>query len=225
MRKDITGQRFGKLVAVKRLPTRLSPSGRKYSVWLCQCDCGKQVEARLNNLTEGTKRSCGCLIKEAHAEQCRELGKQSTKHGDFGTKLYGVWAAMKRRCYNPHAKYFELYGGRGIKVCQDWHEYEPFKEWALTNGYQQGLSIDRIDCDGNYEPGNCRWVTMAAQQRNCRNNRHYNYKGKSYTVKEIAEMVGLKPRTVQGRIERGWTIEEVVETPCLKSNGKYFRDK
>lgn len=228
-RIDITGQRFGRLVAKKRLETKSSPSGRKYSVWLCRCDCGKYIEARLNNLRQGSVSSCGCLSHEVHSKIAKRinLGEKSRKHGDanHNVPLYGIWSAMKRRCNNPNAQYYDIYGGRGITVCSDWQDYLPFKSWALSNGYKEGLTIDRIDCDGNYEPNNCRWITIQEQQRNRRNNKYYEYKGQLYTVREIAQMVGLKPRTIQGRIERGWTIEDVVETPCLKSNGMYYRKK
>lgn len=227
VRMDITGMRFGRLVAVKRLRTDTSPSGRKYSVWLCKCDCGNNKEVRLTNLRQGTVQSCGCYAHDVRSKNAQELkiGEKMKKHGDANKNLplYNVWCAMKRRCYNPRVKYYALYGGRGIKVCNEWMDYLPFKEWALSNGYHQGLTLDRINCNGNYEPSNCRWVTTQEQQRNRRNNKHYDYKGKLYTVLEIANMVGLKPRTIQGRIERGWTIEEVVETPLLRSNGIYYR--
>lgn len=226
-RIDITGRRFGRLIAEKRLDTRISPSGRKYSVWLCKCDCGNYTEARLSNLQQGSVLSCGCLSHEVHSQTAKrlKLGAKAFKHGDanHNVPLYGVWTAMKRRCNNPHAAYYEIYGGRGIKVCDDWQDYTVFKEWAISSGYQTGLTIDRIDCDGDYTPSNCRWITMQEQQRNRRNNKHYEYKGKFYTVQEIAQMVGLKPRTIQGRIERGWKIEDVVETPCLRGNGLYYR--
>ena len=226
MRIDITGKKFGRLTAIKRLPTKVSKSGKKYSAWLCKCDCGKLVEARLTNLTQGTKKSCGCLIRDSHYKQCRELGRSRLTHGDANGKshLYGVWCAMKRRCYNSHSAYYDIYGGRGISVCSDWIKYEPFRDWAKLSGYRQGLTLDRIDCNKNYEPSNCRWITIKDQQRNRRNNRHYKYRNKLYTVNEIADMVGLKPRTIQGRIERGWIIEDVVETPKLKGNGRYYRN-
>ena len=224
-RVDITGKRFGRLVAIKRVETVTSSSGRKYSVWLCKCDCGRYKNVRLGNLRQGTVRSCGCLFSEekSKAMKTRQLAGFNKTHGEADTRLYRVWAAMKRRCSNPHVAYYELYGGRGISVCDEWQAYEPFRDWAKENGYRRGLTIDRIDCDGNYEPSNCRWATVQEQQRNRRNNMRYEYQGKQYTVLEIANMVGLKPRTIQGRIERGWTIDEVVETPLLKSNGKYFR--
>lgn len=223
---DISGVRFGRLVALERLATRTSPTGKKFSVWLCQCDCGNLTEVRLSNLRQGSVSSCGCLSHEVHSENAKliKLGQLSKKHGESkNNPLYGIWCAMKRRCINPNAGFYEIYGGRGITICEEWLEYIPFKEWAVNNGYRKGLTLDRIDCDGNYEPSNCRWITMQEQQRNRRNNKHYDYKGKLYTVREIANMVGLKPRTIQGRIERGWTIEEVVETPLLRSNGIYYR--
>lgn len=221
---DLRGQRFGRLLVLDKAPN-VTKNGRSYTAWLCKCDCGTEKIVRTNTLRQGGTQSCGCLAREVHSKAIRKAIQSTIKHGDFGTPLYRVWAAMKRRCNNPNAKYYELYGGRGIQVCNEWLDYLPFKKWSIDNGYKKGLSIDQINCDGNYCPENCRWVTMQEQQRNRRNNRHYEYCGKLYTVKEIADMVGLKPRTIQGRIERGWSIEQVVETPCLIGNGKYYRKK
>lgn len=222
MRKvDVVGLKFGRLTVIKRVG-----SNGHSSIWLCRCECGKMKEVTLPHLRQGSVRSCGCLAKEAASKRgcLSKIGERAYKHGDsHHNHLYGVWGAMKRRCYNPHVAYYELYGGRGIEVCRQWHDYLSFKTWALSSGYRQGLTLDRINPDGNYEPSNCRWITIQEQQRNRRNNRYYEYHGKFYTVKEIAEMVGLKPRTIQGRIERGWIIDNVVETPCLRSNGLYFR--
>ena len=219
-RLNLLGERIGRLTVVEACESEVSKSGRKYAVWLCKCDCGSYKKVRANNLRQKTVQYCGCLFKEIHAQCIHKAIAASRKHGEFGTRLYRIWAAMKRRCYNKHAIYYEIYGGRGIAVCDNWLDYTAFRDWASSSGYAKGLTLDRIDCDGNYEPDNCRWITIEEQQRNRRNNRYYEYKGKSYTVLEIAEMTGLKPRTVQGRIERGWPIEKVIETP-LKRVGRW----
>lgn len=218
---DITGQKFGKLTAIKKVG-----SDGHSSLWLCRCECGNEKIVTLPHLRQSTK-SCGCLSKEVarlNGEKSK-IGERSRVHGDFGKPLYGVWAAMKRRCNNPNSCYYKEYGGRGIRVCADWLEYIPFKEWSLNNGYQNGLSIDRIDSNGNYEPANCRWTTMKKQQNNRRNNIRLLYKGKSYTPLEITELTGLRPRTIRGRLERGWSIDEIIETPLLRGNGKYYTKK
>lgn len=206
---DLTGQRFGRLTAIQR---KKSQKGR--SMWLCQCDCGNQKVVSSNHLTRGAVKSCGCLNKEiAHERgELSKIGERTRKHGDFGTKLYGVWAGIKRRCQNPNTKYYADYGGRGIRVCEDWQNYEPFKEWALSQGYHEGMSIERIDVDGDYSPENCKWIPLSEQNRNKRLTVYIEYQGKRYTVKEVAAITGLKERTIRARYERGWSSEQIFST-------------
>lgn len=211
---DITGQRFGRLTAIKR-------DGTKYgqSAWICKCDCGNEKTIALQHLKNGTK-SCGCLTREVAPERGRKscIGDRTRKHGDFGTKLYMVWAAIKRRCYNNNSRYYHEYGGRGITVCDNWKDdYSCFKEWSLVNGYKEGLSIDRVDTNGNYEPSNCRWVSMLVQQNNRRNNIKLLYQGKEYTLRELSAMSGISYRTLKGRHERGWDIENMLD-PTMHVN-------
>ena len=191
-------------------------------MWECLCDCGNKKAVMASHLRDRGTISCGCYQKEMLVIEGKKknFGEITRTHGLSKTKLYNVWNGMRNRCNNPKAEFYSIYGGRGIKVCDDWQKFMPFYEWATANGYAEGLSIDRIDGDGNYCPENCRWITIQEQQRNRSNNRHYEYKGKSYTVREIAAIVGMKPRTIQGRIERGWSIERVFETKLLAGNGK-----
>ena len=206
---DLTGQRFGRWTVIER-----SKSHTNEAYWVCKCDCGTIRSVRQLSLRQGVSRSCGCLHRE---EAGKQIGDRSRTHGDFGTKLYGVWAAMKRRCYNPNTKFYHDYGGRGITVCDEWQEYIPFKEWALANGYEEGLTIDRIDVNGNYCPENCRWITQREQCYNTRKTRFVEYKGKKYTMKDISDITGLKIRTIQGRYERGWTPEQIFSTELKKN--------
>lgn len=209
---DITGQKFGRLTALRRVG-----SNGHSALWLCKCDCGNETVVTLSHLKGGQTRSCGCLLKETRKTSGKKsgIGIRTKKHGDFGTRLYRIWAAMKRRCCNPHTKYYSDYGGRGIRVCSLWMDYVSFREWALSNGYADGLSIDRINVNGNYEPENCRWTTMKGQQNNRRNNVVLKYMGKSYSIKDIARISGASERTVRGRYERGWSIERMLNTKEL----------
>ena len=138
---DITGQRFGRLVAVKRLESDRRGAAR----WLCQCDCGGTSTPTAGSLRRGGAQSCGCR-------------QPRTTHGQSRTPLHRKWGDMRSRCSNPNQS---NYGGKGIKVCDEWQTFEPFRDWSLENGYVEGLSIDRIDPDGDYEPGNCRYITMS----------------------------------------------------------------
>lgn len=153
MRKyDLTGQRFGKLVVVALFGQNLYQS----NLWLCKCDCGNTTKVTTKDLRRGHSKSCGCR-----------------KYGGGNRRLYHVWRTMKKRCEDENEKSYRWYGALGVKVCDKWHDYLAFKEWALSTGYdvnapQGKCTLDRIDPYGDYEPNNCRWVTMAEQARNKR---------------------------------------------------------
>lgn len=216
MRKDLTGQKFGRLTA-------LAPDHTYKGAlwWRCRCDCGNEVVVSSNHLVQGTTRSCGCYAREVRKITGAKSGiaKVNYRHGGFGTKLYNVWAGIIRRCENPNQKYYKDYGGRGISVCSEWrNNFAKFRDWAFENGYQDGLTIERINNDGDYEPGNCRWIPMAEQFRNRRNSILIEHNGKTYTLREISEIGGIKLRTVIGRYERGdRSYEQLIRK--VKRNG------
>lgn len=154
---DLTGKRYGRLTVMKRSAVK-----KGHTIWSCVCDCGNLIEAEAYNLTTGHTQSCGCLQKERASES-------NSTHRMRNTRLYRIWSSMHTRCYRPSYHAFADYGGRGIAICDEWlHSFENFRDWALSHGYSDDLSIDRIDVDGNYEPGNCRWATWSEQNRNKR---------------------------------------------------------
>jgi hypothetical protein len=160
--KDLTGQRFGKLVALYQTEDYISPKGAHSPMWMCQCDCGNQVIVSGSNLGRGQK-SCGCG-KKSGAFARKKHGFASHKIYD---KLYHTWNHMKGRCYNPRNKDFPHYGGRGIRICDEWlSDFNAFREWSLSHGFSKDLTIDRINVNGGYSPQNCRWTTIAEQNRN-----------------------------------------------------------
>ena len=191
--KDLIGQKFGKLTVLKRTANYVSKNGTTKRVqWLCRCDCGKEIVVASNNLTRGHTQSCGCIRKE----------KQFFIHGLRHTKIYNVWNNIRQRCNNPNVKCYSRYGGRGIKVCNEWqNDFLTFYEWAIQNGYKEGLSIDRIDNNGNYEPCNCRWVDNKTQSNNRRSNHFITYNGETHTVAEWSRKTGIKSTTLFERIK------------------------
>lgn len=206
---DLTGQRFGRLVVLKR-----DLSYKKAAYWICRCDCGNEATVQSCHLRSGATKSCGCL----HMENAYKTTWE--KHGDYKTRLYHIWIAMKGRCFNKKNK---RYGGRGITVCPEWSEsFEAFRDWALANGYRDNLTLDRKDNDGNYEPSNCRWATQKEQQNNRSNNIMLTYNEKTQTITQWAEELGMNIEMLYGRINKlGWSAERALsEPPNIQTNSQ-----
>lgn len=211
MIRDISGQKFGRLTAVK-------PVGRcphRQTIWECRCECGETTQVIVSSLKSGNTRSCGCLQREAAKEVC------STRHGVTDHRLYRTWRHMRSRCMNPRDKSFANYGGRGITV--DWTTYREFKEWAFTNGYRSDLSIDRIDNNGPYAPWNCRWVTKIVQANNTRSNRFIELCGQRMTVAEASRMYDIPYSRLLRRVKSGIPPEVAISAPVYVAAKKAVR--
>jgi len=203
---DLTGQRFGRLTVIERAEDHIQPTGKHETKWRCVCDCGNITVAYGGSLRNGGTKSCGCLQREIVSQR----HKRHKRHGDSKTRLYNTWNHMLYRCYNPKHKNYHRYGGRGITVCEEWKKYENFRDWAMANGYQEDLSIDRVDVNGSYCPENCRWVTQKEQTRNRSSNCIITLNGESKILIEWCELYGMNYGTVSSRLSRGWTPEEVL---------------
>lgn len=205
--KDLTGNVYGRLTVV----SFSYRDKRSNSFWRCDCICGKQSTVRIGDLNSGNTTSCGCYREE---QSNKALIERSTTHGETGTRLYNIWRGIKQRCRYEKFIGYEYYGGRGIDVCNEWHDsYECFRDWALSNGYEDNLTIDRIDNDGNYEPSNCVWSTYLEQANNRRDNNVITHNGHSKTVSQWAEHLGVNKSTLGMRLQSGWSESETLDKP------------
>lgn len=145
------------------------------------------------------------------------------KHGQRHTRLYDIWRCMRQRCNNPNTNRFNTYGGKGIVVCTEWNKFENFYKWAVLNGYNNNLSIDRKNTDGNYEPSNCRWVTEKIQQNNRTNNRHIEFHGLTHTLGEWSDITGISQATIWARLKNGWNIERTLTIKATSGSNQYSK--
>lgn len=200
---DLTGMKFGRLKVIKRVP---NPKGR--ALWECKCDCGETAYVETSRLKSGSTKSCGCL----HRELLVKRNKETAKYGGVqNERLYGVWHSMKQRCYDHNRKDYQRYGGRGIQVCEQWKSnYNAFKSWCLANGYKQGLQLDRINNDGNYSPGNCRWVTPKENTLNRSTKKIIDVDGKLLNVTQWANLIGVSHQAIDYHIRVG-NAEEFIK--------------
>lgn len=216
---DLTDRRFGRLVAKERVK---SPNGDKKAYWLCECDCGNKVVVRKDSLDSKATQSCGCYLKEMF-----ENGGGNIKHPKGTKRIAKILDGMKQRCFNPNATGYENYGGRGITICPEWlgkDGIEKFIQWALNNGYKEGLTIERINVNGNYEPSNCRWATEKEQAYNRRNTTKIKVDGENLTTAELMERYNISKTTLNNRMRRykngEISIKELISKEKLKPKRK-----
>jgi hypothetical protein len=202
---NLIGQTFGQLTVESR-----AGRGNRTVLWLCRCSCGNTTEVTTGNLRGGRTSSCGCTRRA-------KLAGAATTHGMSGSPTVSSWREMHRRCYDSGRSDFEHYGGRGIRVCKRWHQFEPFL--ADMGERPEGTTLDRIDPFGNYEPGNCRWATPTEQNRNTRANRMLTHAGRTLCLAEWAEETGIKPTTISMRLARGWPVARALTEPTNRPPG------
>jgi len=209
---DLTQMRFGRLLVVRRVEDRRYDSGRKFPQWECLCDCGRHTKILGDSLRAGLTNSCGCLVKE--------LYNPHPTHGMTNTRLFSIWSSMKSRCCSKNNDAYEKYGGRGIKLYKKWlgkKGFQNFHDWAMENGYEENLSIDRIDNEKGYYPKNCRWATAFEQQQNRRDNIVIESNdGITKTLKEWCVMLCEDKKEIRlfyqrayRRYKKGFSFEEL----------------
>jgi hypothetical protein len=206
---DMTGMKFGKWTVIELAEPLKDYRGYNVHRWKCRCECGNVRDVIGTTLRSGASVSCGCHVGH-RADKAREL---FSTHGESKTRLYKIWNYMRKRCNNPNVQNYSDYGGRGIKVCDEWNEsYETFRDWSIAHGYDDTLSIDRIDVNGNYEPKNCRWATWTEQANNRTNTRYLTYKGKTMSVSDWAKELGMPYKKLYKRVYLGWSAERALTT-------------
>lgn len=206
------GQRFGRLTVLQE-DSKRDKSGAVY--YVCKCDCGTIKSICGIAMRRGVTRSCGCYNMDVIRKEKRVIREP----------LYHIYAGIRSRCYSKKDPSYHNYGGRGIKMCDEWRsDFYSFQNWAFDNGYKKGLWIDRIDNDGNYEPGNCRWTTAKVQQRNKRTNINATIHGETKCLTEWAEEYDIKPCTILRRWELGWRGEELLKpVDATRSHGQSIK--
>ena len=212
---DLKGQRFGRLTVITRIKNI-----HGNTAWRCLCDCGNEKVATTSTLKGGAK-SCGCIAKERHKAH-RDLMEKT--RGQLNKRIYGIWQKMIHRTTKPNDPDYKIYGGRGIKVCDEWlNDYLAFEKWSLSHGHDNSLTIDRIDNDGNYSPENCRWADKFTQNNNRSISHRISYKNKTMTVTQWSREFNLIDSAVSFRVSQGWSMEDIEK--YAKENAKRLEEK
>lgn len=214
MIKIISGERYGRWTVIEE-----SERIKGDRAVLVRCDCGTQKVVRLKSLKCGSSVSCGCFRSEYIANRNYKHGH--TIRNNEKERLYNIWSKMKMRCNNTNDPEYANYGGRGISVCSEWlNDYESFREWSYSNGYDDTLSIDRIDNDKGYSPDNCRWTTMLVQSNNTRVNHLLTYKGETHTLADWGRITGINDNLIGQRLRKGFPLEKVF----FCGNLRYYKE-
>lgn len=203
MRRELTivaGTKYGRLTVIEQ--TGRDKNHKK--LYLCRCECGEEKVFIGSRLKSGHTKSCGCLSRDT-------VIARSTKHSLSRTRAAASWANMMYRCYDPQEAYYHRYGARGIKVCERWHDLKNFFEDMGER--PEGQTLERINNDGDYEPGNCKWASPLEQSQNTSFNRQLTFNGLTLCLSEWARRAGIKRNTIEGRLDRGWSIEQALTIP------------
>lgn len=200
---DLTGQQFGFLTIIGT-----APNNGIFTRWLCKCQrCGIEKVMRTMTIKHPQNKSCGCYRNDRN-----KIGNRI--HGLSSKRLYKIWIGMKCRCYNPKNSAYHNYGARGIAICNEWKMFLPFYQWAISNGYTEGLTIERIDVNGDYWPDNCTWIPKREQSYNMRSNRMITFKGVTKSIHEWSIETGLSIGVIRGRVDiLKWGLEDVFSKP------------
>lgn len=195
---NLVNQKFGRLTVIEYMESDKMGKAN----WKCICDCGNFTKVRSGDLMNGHIKSCGCLRNESTM-------KRRTKHNMSQTPIYICWNNMKQRCTNPHATGYEYYGAKGIRVCKEWQNFKNFYNWAISNGWKEGMTIERIDIYGAYEPDNCKWITKQEQKYNRSDSHFITYNGKTQTLAQWAKEIGVCPSSLRYRLSH-WPLEKAI---------------
>jgi len=204
------GNKIGKITIVKFLGTIKKNKGDYHNFWLGRCECGREIFLRKNEIEKQKRKTC------------KLCSKPTKTHGLTNTRLFNIWQSMKSRCYNPNNQDYKNYGGRGINMCSQWKDsFLNFYNWAMKNNYNENLSIDRIDVNGDYNPNNCKWSTNMEQSYNKRNTIYIEHNGIKYTLHDLEKITGYSKGILQYRYYAKWDFERIIKTKPTVGRNQY----
>ena len=208
---DLQGLRFGRLL----VSDQATNDNQGKIQWSCLCDCGNTKVVRAKFLRNRDTQSCGCLHKDIAR---RIASKNFTKHYKSNHPIYRIWIGMKQRCLNPKSSVYKYYGGRGIKIYSSWINSFTVFLGDMLSSWKPGLSLDRIDVNGNYELSNCRWITQKEQANNRTSNRRLAYNNETHTISEWSDKLSIKSNTIISRLNMGWSVERTLSKKICELN-------